>query len=137
MKCNVRPTASSLNDALTIGRWIASEGAPVAAERWVAELLEELNRLDSFPNRHAIAPENEACPGTEIRHRLFGDYRILFTVIGHDVFVLHVRHASRQSATRDELRRKIAEGLAQADRGDLIDGDEVFREILRKLKPKD
>jgi predicted transcriptional regulator len=33
----------------------------------------------------------------------------------------------------DEVRRKIAVGLEQADRGELFDGEEVCREILEKL----
>ena len=36
-------------------------------------------------------------------------------------------------APLEEVRRKIAIGLEQADRGELFDGEEVFREILGKL----
>lgn len=39
---------------------------------------------------------------------------------------------SRQRAL-DEVRHKIAIGLEQAERGEVFDGEEVFREILEKL----
>ena len=48
------------------------------------------------------------------------------------VFELDARLWDHQ-APLEEVRRKIAIGLEQADRGELFDGEEVFREILGKL----
>ena len=39
---------------------------------------------------------------------------------------------SLESADLEELRREIARGIEQADRGELIDGEEVFRELRRR-----
>jgi antitoxin ParD1/3/4 len=39
-----------------------------------------------------------------------------------------------REAALDEVRHKIAVGLDQAERGEVFDGDEVFREILEKLE---
>lgn len=33
-----------------------------------------------------------------------------------------------------KLRRKIAEGLEQADRGELLDGDDVFRDVKSRIE---
>lgn len=38
MSFKVRPTEAALEDAVSIGRWIASRGAPVGAERWIDRL---------------------------------------------------------------------------------------------------
>jgi len=40
---------------------------------------------------------------------------------------------SLAEAALAEVRRKIVEGLEQAERGELFDGEEVFRQILAKL----
>jgi len=40
---------------------------------------------------------------------------------------------SSAEAALAEVRRKIAEGLEQAERGELLDGEEVFHQILEKL----
>lgn len=40
----------------------------------------------------------------------------------------------RERASRiEELRRKIDEGIAAADRGDVVDGGEVFAEMRQRL----
>jgi predicted transcriptional regulator len=36
-------------------------------------------------------------------------------------------------AALGEVRRKIAVGLEQAERGELFDGEEVFRQVMEKL----
>jgi toxin ParE1/3/4 len=109
VRFEVLPTTSALADALAVGRWIASHGAPLAAEQWVTELLRDLESLAELPNRHPLAPEGVGFPNLEIRHRLFGDYRIVFTIAENSVIVLHIRHGSRRPATTEELLARLAE----------------------------
>lgn len=50
-----------------------------------------------------------------------------------------VRHALRvmlqsEEAHLDYLRRAIAEGIAQADRGELLDGPAVFERLRKKYE---
>lgn len=54
--------------------------------------------LGDFPLSFALAPENVEFED-EIRHRVVGSYRILFTVATGRVHVLHVRHG-RQDVLR-------------------------------------
>lgn len=48
-----------------------------------------------------------------LRHIIVGDYRALFTVRGRVVFVLNVRHGSRQSATSADLASALRELRSQ------------------------
>lgn len=56
--------------------------------------------LGDFPFSFALAPENSEFD-EEVRHRIVGAYRVLFTVSGGRVFVLHVRDG-RQDVLRPE-----------------------------------
>jgi plasmid stabilization system protein ParE len=80
------------------------DNAPQAAARWFAEIVEAINSLDQFPSRCPLAPENEHF-AQEIRQLLYGPrndvYRILFTIQGDTVHVLHVRHGAQQHLTED------------------------------------
>ena len=77
--------------------WLAEQDAD-AAIRWYNRLLEVIFSLDSFPDRCPIAPESKFLNADihEIFHgRRQHKYRILFTVSGDNVYVLHVRHGAR------------------------------------------
>ncbi|HTG35729.1 MAG TPA: type II toxin-antitoxin system ParD family antitoxin [Thermoanaerobaculia bacterium] len=61
-----------------------------------------------------------------------GRYISASEVVREGLRLLEEREVSRQTAL-DEVRRKISVGLEQAERGELFDGEEVFREVLGKL----
>src|SRR5215467_6789035 len=66
------------------------------AQAWVQELQRILqDRLASLPLRCPLAPESNELD-TPVRHLINNRYRVLFTVVGSTVTVLHVRgpHAS-------------------------------------------
>ena len=79
-------------------RWIFERSAR-GAVRWYNGLMEALQSLSHWPNRCPLAPENETFD-EEIRQLLYGRrmnrYRILFTVEGREVRILHVRHGARR-----------------------------------------
>ena len=109
MRFEVRPTETALEDVNIIRRWIAEHGAPLNAERWVERLLVTLTKLEKRPTRCRLAPEDEDIEEAEVRQLLFGRFRILFTVRGRQVLILHVRHGSRHYATREELAPALDE----------------------------
>lgn len=78
--------------------WIKAE-APQSADHWFDGLMAKLETLKEFPERCGLAEENEYFED-EIRQLLYGRrggvYRILFTIQGNAVHVLHVRHAARR-----------------------------------------
>lgn len=71
------------------------QDAPMAADRWFNGLIDAVNSLEEMPRRCPLAPENEFFD-EEIRHLIYGAYRILFTIEGKSVHVLHVRHGARR-----------------------------------------
>ena len=79
-----------------IGRsyeWGRDKWGATAAAGWYRKLKAQTREtLTRFPLSQPIAPENEDVSG-EIRHMIFGRYRILFEIIGNTVRVLHVRGA--------------------------------------------
>lgn len=62
----------------------------------------KLISLTTMPEACGLAPENHhtLC---EVRQLLFGQYRILFTIRDHTVFLLSIRHGARKEITGDEL----------------------------------
>ena len=65
-----------------------------------------IDSLKILPTRFGLAAE-AATVGLELRELLYGKrtgtYRVLYTVTGQTVRVLHVRHASRGPITLDDL----------------------------------
>lgn len=84
----------------------AAENAPLTAGRWLNRFEDALKTLATNPERCSVAPENNAVE-PEIRQLTFGKrngaYRALFTIVGSEVQVLHIRRAAMNVATPDEL----------------------------------
>ena len=93
MTYHVEVTDAAIVDAGEAYFWI-NESAPEAALRWYEGLLQSFRSLAQNPKRCAVAPES-AFFDEEIRHLVYGRYRVLFSVKGRTVFVLRVRHSSR------------------------------------------
>ena len=97
----IQPQAEAEIEAAYLWKY---DNSPQAAARWFAGIVEAINSLDQFPVRCPLAPENEHFT-QEIRQLLYGPrndiYRILFTIQGDAVHVLHVRHGAQQHLTED------------------------------------
>ena len=87
----IQPPAEA--DAETAYLYI-QEHAPHAAEAWLEGLLAALETLSSMPERCARAPENDAFE-EEIRQLLYRAHRVLFTIQGKEVHILHIRHVAQ------------------------------------------
>lgn len=80
--------------------WMA-QYSPEKATQWYFDIQEAIDSLQTFPFRCPLARESEMF-GAEIRHLIFGKYRILFTVIDETVYVLRVRHGAQDILRPDE-----------------------------------
>lgn len=86
-------------DMKEAAHWIALH-APETAAFWYFEIAEAIDSLQDSPARCPLAPESRTF-GEEIRHLIFGKYRILFLIDDITVKVLRVRHG-RQATLKPE-----------------------------------
>jgi hypothetical protein len=67
----------------------------------------ELEKLSTLPERFPLAPEN-GLVDAEIQQMIFGRrqgaYRVLFTIQGDEVRVLHIRRAAQDWAKAEDLQ---------------------------------
>jgi len=99
MTFRVEVSAQAESDAEAILDWLLSQHAGETGIRWFLALEDAVASLSTFPERCPLAPENGRFP-FQVRQLLYGRkphvYRILFTVGGKTVRILHIRHARRK-----------------------------------------
>jgi plasmid stabilization system protein ParE len=99
MAFRVEIAASAERDAESILEWLFSEHAGKPGMEWFLALDNAFASLAQFPQRCPVAPESARFP-FEVRQLFYGRsphvYRILFTISGDTVNVLHIRHGKRQ-----------------------------------------
>lgn len=75
------------------------ERSASAANQWYNGMMTALASLEDNPKRCPLAPDNDAFP-EEVHQLLYGKrrdvYRILFSIRGVTVYVLHVRHGAQK-----------------------------------------
>ena len=98
-------TAAAKQNLRSAYLW-AAERAPHTAALWLERFEAELQTLAHFPKRFQLAPEN-AFVELEIRQLIFGRrqsaHRALYTIVGDQVRILHIRRAARDWASSDDL----------------------------------
>jgi plasmid stabilization system protein ParE len=86
-------------DLDAILEWLLAQEAGDGGFQWFRKLQDAVYSLRELPQRCPPAPENKEFP-FEVRQLLYGRrshrYRILFTVEGETVVILHIRHGRRQ-----------------------------------------
>lgn len=99
MVFRVETSAEAELDAISILEWLLAQNAGDTGLRWFMAMDEAIASLRNFPERRPLAPENAHFP-FEVRQLLYGKrphaYRILFTIRGDTVHVLHIRHGRRR-----------------------------------------
>ena len=106
MKFRVRIETRAARDIDEASGWLAAHSAE-AAERWFNALEAEISSLKNFPTRCPRAREDGLFP-YELRQLVYGRrqgrYRIIFTIRGQTVHVLHVRHGAHPTMTKPEMQ---------------------------------
>jgi len=93
-----RPEAR--DEVLAAADYIASHGSDHAALRWYEGLEDSIAILSTFPAGYAYAREHGMLPGVELRQMVYKSHRLIFTIRGNEVHVLHVRHAAQANMQR-------------------------------------
>ena len=89
----VEITATAESDIAEIWGYI-SQDKPESATAFVLRLEEQISKLENFPERCPLIPENELL-GSSYRHLVDGNYRTVFKITGVRVIILRVLHGSR------------------------------------------
>jgi plasmid stabilization system protein ParE len=102
MAFEVRTTPEAERDAIEILDWLMKNHAGDTGLRWFQRMDEAIDSLAELPHRCKFAEETKMFP-FEVRELLYGRkphvYRILFTIDGNTVYILHVRHGRRLMMT--------------------------------------
>jgi plasmid stabilization system protein ParE len=100
MAFRVEITEQAERDGEAILEWLISHHAGDSGLRWFQGLKDTIATLSELPKRCPLAPENKNL-AFGVRHLLYGRkphvYRILFTIEGDTVFILHIRHGRRET----------------------------------------
>lgn len=89
----VRISETAERDVEEVWRFIGRDSFE-AATTFVLHLEEQVSTLEMLPARCPLIPENELS-GTQYRHLIYGEYRIIFRVVGRTVYVLRIIHSAR------------------------------------------
>lgn len=93
IRYRVEITAAAQDDVASIWNFISVDD-PRAANRFMDELLQQVETLSAFPMRCPVIPESREL-GVEYRHLIYGDYRTIFRVSGRHVLIVRIVHGSR------------------------------------------
>ena len=103
MDFRVETTASAEVELADAVAYIATRSEAMA-EKWLHGFYRAADSLARFPERCSEAPESMVLD-FEVRQYLYGDYRVLFTIAGGTVYILHIRHGARQFLTAEQIDR--------------------------------
>ena len=89
------------DEAAEAASYIAERAGVARANAWLDELERTVHSLGEYPRRFAPAREAPSFPGEELRQTVVHSHRIVFTIRGTAVHVLHIRHAARRELGTD------------------------------------
>ena len=103
MAFRVKASARAKRDLDRILKWLQKQQAGDAGLRGFQGLRDAVASLEDSPRRCALALESKVF-AFEVRQLLYGNkphvYRVLFTIEGDTVTLLHIRHGRRMPLTR-------------------------------------
>ena len=86
-------TRQAQNDLAEIFDYISAD-SPENAAAFILAIERKVFSLASMPERSPLAPENSLL-GTNYRHLVHGNYRLIFRTQGDSVIVLRIIHGAR------------------------------------------
>jgi len=94
-------TSAAMDEARVAAAYITAIGSPRAAADWLEGIIEAVQSLRTLPHRHGLARESSRHPDAELRQVVHKSHRVIYTVQGDAVYVLHIRHTARQDLDQD------------------------------------
>lgn len=102
MQYRVELSARAEADVKEAYAYIRAHG-PANPNQWKAGLEEKFASLESMPQRFGLAPESSFAK-VDIHQSFYTNFRILFTVREQCVYIVTVRHGSRQFLRPADIR---------------------------------
>ena len=99
MKFDIVVRSEARQEAIDAARYIAKHSDRDTALRWYQGLEDVVARLTDMPGRFPYARENDAFSGVELRQILYESHRVIHTVRGDVVHILHIRHNAQLGVT--------------------------------------
>jgi toxin ParE1/3/4 len=84
--------------------YLAEHGSPAQANALLDAMLDKVEALERFPHRGAVPKELAGLGIRTFRQLVLAPYRILYRVIGRDVFVLAIADGRRDMQALLERR---------------------------------
>ena len=92
-KYQVNLSQQAQNDLEHIFYYISDDSINNAVN-FVLQLEEKVYSLEILPDRHPFIPENEFF-GTDYRHLIYRDYRIVYRIAEKSVSILRIFHGAK------------------------------------------
>ena len=105
MKFKVHVIDDAEQDIFEIYHYISASGSPLNAEKLLGELEQTIISLEHMPARGHMPPELKRIGVHGYREIHLKVYRIIYEIIGHDVFVHCVLDGRRD--LQDLLRQRL------------------------------
>jgi toxin ParE1/3/4 len=99
MRFEVRWTVAAAADLEDIVEWIAGRDSPARAEHVLARIEAAVNALESHPERGSYPAELLELGLRDYRETSFKPYRIIYRVLGRQVFLYLVADGRRDMET--------------------------------------
>jgi len=95
MVCSIFLTEDALQDLRELDSYIATHDDPEKADHVLQEIEAVIRKLGSFPERGNYPPELSSLGIKEYREVFFKPYRIIYRVLGDQVYVYLIADGRR------------------------------------------
>ncbi|HYW14562.1 MAG TPA: type II toxin-antitoxin system RelE/ParE family toxin [Allosphingosinicella sp.] len=100
----VRLTRGAEGDLEKLHAYLTEQGAPEAADRLLDAILEKVEALERSPHRGSVPAELAGLGIRSFRQLALPPYRIIYQVVGQEVFVLLIADGRRDMQALLEWR---------------------------------
>lgn len=97
-------TKGAEDDLEEIQYYVATNRSLQIANKLLDDILEKIGSLEEFPERGAIPPEFESLGIQEFKQLILHPYRLIYRIIGNNVYIMIIADGRRDMQTLLEHR---------------------------------
>ena len=103
MRYRIVYRVTAQNEATDAAAYIARKSSVERALIWFDGFEAAVESLGDMPRRFGFAREHVVRREPELRQMLYQSHRVIYTILGDEVHVLHVRHAAMDELVQDDI----------------------------------